>query len=98
MGWDKAHLENRVYVRRSSFRPSPSTWVSVLGWNRDAGRFEDDLLLIPSGDIASIARVEGEWMMLELEPGGVKHRRLDGYRTSLAGFGRTLEKMLNSPC
>ena len=31
VGWDKAHLENRVYVRRSSFRPSPSTFVCVLG-------------------------------------------------------------------
>ena len=96
VGWDKAHVENRVYVRRSSFRPSPSTFVSVLGWNRDAGRFEDDLLLIPSQDIASIARVEGEWMMLELEPGGVKHRRLDAYRTSLLELGRTVESMLIS--
>jgi hypothetical protein len=60
VGWDEAHLENRIYVRRSSFRPSPSTFVSVLGWNRDAGRFEDDLLLIPSEDVHRIARVEGE--------------------------------------
>jgi len=97
VGWDKAHLENRVYVRRSSFRPSPSTFVTVLGWNRDEGRFEDDLLLIPSEDVAGIARVEGEWMMIELEPGGAKHRRLDGYRTSLPALGRTLETMLNSP-
>jgi hypothetical protein len=94
VGWDKAHLENRVYVRRSSFRASPSTFVSVLGWNRDEGRFEDDLLLIPSEDVASIARVEGEWMMLELEPGGVKHRRLDRYRTSLLALGSTVKSML----
>jgi hypothetical protein len=96
VGWDKGHLENRVYVRRSSFRPSPSTFVSVLGWNRDADQFEEDLLLIPSEDIARIARVEGEWMMLELEPGGVRHRRLDRYRTSLLDFGKTVESMLTS--
>lgn len=94
VGWDKAHLENRVYVRRSSFRASPSTFVSVLGWNRDAGRFDDDLLLIPSEDVHRIARVEGEWMMLELEPGGTKHRRLDRYRTPLGALGRTVESML----
>jgi hypothetical protein len=97
VGWDKGHLENRIYVRRSSFRPSPSTFVSVLGWNRDAGRFEDDLLLIPSEDISSIARLDGDWMMIELEPGGVKHRRLDGYRTSLVGLAQTVESMLIPP-
>ncbi|HEY2597356.1 MAG TPA: hypothetical protein VGJ79_02635 [Candidatus Dormibacteraeota bacterium] len=97
VGWDRAHLENRIYVRRSSFRASPSTFVSVLGWNRDAGRFENDLLLIPSEDVPRIARVEGEWMMLELEPGGVKHRRLEAYRTSLPAFGKTVESMLISP-
>jgi hypothetical protein len=58
IGWDQAHLENRIYFRRSSFRPSPTTFVTVLGWNRDAGRFEDDLLLIPSEDVAGIARIK----------------------------------------
>jgi hypothetical protein len=47
--------------------------------------------------VASIARAAGEWMVIELEPGGVKHRRLDAYRTSLPALGRTLEKMLTSP-
>jgi hypothetical protein len=94
VGWDKAHLENRVYVRRSSFRPSPSTFVYVLGWNRDASRFEDDCLVIPSEELAGVARVEGEWMMLELEPGGVRHRRLDGYRASLLSLGSTVDAML----
>ena len=94
VGWDKAHLENRVYVRRSSFRPSPSTFICVLGWNRDEGRFEDDCLLIPSEELAGLARVQGEWMMLELEPGGVRHRRLDRYRESLLSLGSTVESML----
>jgi hypothetical protein len=94
VGWDKAHLENRVYVRRSSFRPSPSTFVCVLGWNRDSSRFEDDCLLIPSEDVAGVTRVDGEWMVLELEPGGVRHRRLDRYRASLLSLGLTVESML----
>ena len=94
VGWDKAHLENRVYVRRSSFRSSASTFLCVLGWNRDSNRFEDDCLLIPSDDVAGLARVEGEWMMLELEPGGGRHRRLDQFRTSLPALGRSVESML----
>lgn len=94
VGWDEAHLENRVYVRRSSFRSSASTFLCVLGWNRSSNRFEDDCLLIPSDDVAGLARVEGEWMMLELEPGGGRHRRLDQFRTSLPALGRSVESML----
>jgi hypothetical protein len=94
VGWDEAHLENRVYVRRSSFRPSTTTFVCVLGWNRDSSEFEDDCLLIPSEEMAIVARVEGEWMMLELEPGGLRHRRLDRYRRPLLSLGLTVESML----
>jgi hypothetical protein len=94
VGWDREHLENKVYVRRSSFRPAPSTYICVLGWKRDAKRFEDDCLLIPSEDIAHVARVEEEWMVLEVEPGSAKHRRLDRYRTALLSLGQTVESLL----
>jgi hypothetical protein len=82
-GWDAEHLENRVHLRRSSFRSSPSTYVCVLGWNR-AGTFDDSCLLIPSDAVADLARIEGEWLVLELEPGAEHHRRLDEYRMHLA--------------
>jgi hypothetical protein len=94
VGWDHAHLENRVYVRRSSFRPSPSTYLCVVGWDRDAGLFEDDCLFIPSVELADIARVEGEWMMLELVPGAMRHRRTDKYRVSLLSLGQRVESIL----
>jgi hypothetical protein len=94
VGWDKTHLENRVYVRRSSFRPSSSTFVCVVGWDRDAGLFEDDCLFIPSVELADVARVEGEWMMIELVPGAMRHRRTDRYRVSLLSLGKTVESML----
>jgi hypothetical protein len=94
VGWDHAHLENRVYVRRSSFRSSPSTYLCVVGWDRDAGLFEDDCLFIPSVELADIARVEGEWMTLELVPGAMRHRRTDRYRVSLQTLGKTVESLL----
>lgn len=94
VGWDKTHLENRVYVRRSSFRPSASTFICVLGWSRDSSGFEDDCLLIPSIELANVARVEDEWMMLEVEPGSARHRRLDRYRSSLLKLGPAVESML----
>jgi hypothetical protein len=93
VGWDDAHLENRVYVRRSSFRPSTSTFICVVSWNRAAFRFEDDCLLIPSLELAAVARVEGEWMTLEVEPGSTRHRRLEGYRTSLLALASTVDSL-----
>ncbi len=94
VGWDREHLENRVYVRRSSFRSSPSTYVCVVGWNRDAELFEDDCLLIPSVELMDIGRVEGEWITLELVPGAMRHRRTDRYRVSLLSLGKTVESLL----
>jgi hypothetical protein len=94
VGWDHAHLENRVYVRRSSFRSSPSTYLCIVGWDRDAGLFEDDCLFIPSVELADIARVEGEWMTLELVPGAMRHRRTDRYRVSLQSLGQSVESLL----
>jgi hypothetical protein len=94
VGWDRAHLENKVYVRRSSFRAAPSTYVCVMGWNRDEKRFEDDCLLIPSEDMSHVARLEEEWMVLEVEPGSARHRRLDRYRVALPSLGMIVESML----
>ena len=94
VGEDAEHVENRVYVRRSSFRAAPSTFVCVLGWNRDRRRFEDDCLLIPSGDVAGLARIEREWMLLEIEPGSLAHRRLEQYRVGVASLGSTVESIL----
>jgi hypothetical protein len=53
-------------------------------------------LLIPSADIAGIARVDGEWLALELQPGSLHHRRLEAYRTPLASLGTAVEGMLES--
>ena len=57
-------------------------------------RFGDGCLLIPSVDIDGLARVEGEWLVLELQPASLHHRRLDTYRTPLASLGRVVEAML----
>jgi len=72
-------------------------FICVLGWERESRRFADDCLLIPSGEIAGIARVEGEWLMLEVQPGSVAHRRLDRFRLALASLGSTVQSMLLRP-
>lgn len=94
-GWDPAHLETRVYIRRSSFRAAPSTFICVLGWERSARRFADQCLLIPSQDVSGVARVEGEFLVLEFEPGSGTHRRLDRYRVALDTLGEAVRSMLD---
>jgi len=93
-GWEDTRSEQRVYVRRSSFRPRASTFLCVLGWNRRARLFAVECLLIPSEEVEGLARVEGEWLVLELEPGAGSHRRLDAYRLDLKGLGARVEWML----
>ena len=93
-GWDSSHAEERVYLRRSSFRPAASTFICVLGWNRDERRFADDCLLLPSLEAEDLMRIEGDWFVLELEPGARSHRRLDRHRIDLRSFGERVESML----
>ena len=93
-GWDAKRLENRVHIRRSSFRPALGTFVCVLGWDRDAGHFHGDCLLIPSTEIEHITRIEGAWFVLELQMGSQHHRRLDAYRTPLESLARTVGSIL----
>ena len=93
-GWDASHLETRVYFRQSSFRAAPSTFVCVLGWERETHRFAKDVLLVPSKDIAGLARPEGEWLVLELQPGSPAHRHLDRYRVPLDLLGRAVARVV----
>lgn len=93
-GFDPSHTEERVYLRRSSFKAAPSTWICVLGWDRVSRAFAPECLLIPAEDIAALARVEGEWLVLEIRPGSPSHRRLARYSIALATLGEAVEAAL----
>ncbi len=53
--------------------------------------------MIPSDDVAGLARIEREWMVLELEPGSLAHRRLERYRVGVATLGSTVESIIGEP-
>ena len=95
-GWDTDHLENRVHIRSSSLRPSASTYLCVLSWDRAGDSFGSDCLLIPSLVLEGLARPEGQWLVLELQPGSPTHRKLDQYRTPLGSLGSVVEAKLSS--
>jgi hypothetical protein len=56
---DQAKLRATVNVYASSFRPSPTTYVVVLGWLRDEARFHETCLLIPSEELLDFAHDDG---------------------------------------
>jgi hypothetical protein len=93
-GFDSSRLEERVYFRRSSFRAAPWTFICVLGWDRVGRRFAESCLVIPSLEIGDLARVEGEWLVLELEPGSAAHRRLEPYVVSVESLGSEIQSRL----
>lgn len=95
-GYETAAQESRVYFRTSSFRADAATHVCVLGWDRAASDFAESCLLIPSVDVPGITRNEGEWMVLELEPGSESHRRLDRYRVALSTLGARVAALSGS--
>src|SRR5260370_24459731 len=45
---DQGRLHATVNVRGSRFRPSPTTFFTVLAWLRDESRFHEEFLLIPT--------------------------------------------------
>ena len=93
-GWDQGHLENRVHFRRSSFHPADSTYVVILGWNRTSHDLGETCLLIPSREVVGLARAEGEWLVIELQPGSNHHRQVGAYRTPLPSLGSIVAQML----
>jgi len=84
-GIDALHPAATVNVRALSFRPSPSTHFVVLAWLRDAKRFHDDCLLIPSEEFRAACQpeeVNGQ-LKFEWNPVTQVRSRLVRYRTSL---------------
>src|SRR5260370_4196592 len=51
IGVDREHPQGTIDVDLASFRPSASTWVVGVAWDREARRFRDECLIIPSLDM-----------------------------------------------
>jgi hypothetical protein len=54
----------------------------------------DGVLHRLSDGVYTPVRVDGEWLVLEMQAGSAHHRRLDRYRTPLAALGRAAEALL----
>ena len=81
---DHARLRATVNVYASSFRPSPTTYVVVLGWLRDEARFHEECLLIPSVALLDFARDDGGGHLeFVFRPGSSGQPEMDKYRIEL---------------
>jgi len=93
----QARMHAAVHIYAPSFRPSPTTYVVVLAWHRGEGRFVDDCLLIPSGDIHTLARppdrrghLNFEWRL-----GAPLTSKLLPYTTLLEKLNATVARLLS---
>jgi hypothetical protein len=77
-------LHATVNVRGSSFRPSPTTYFTVLAWLRDESRFHDEFLLIPSTELREFLKDDGHGHLeFVWHPGSVVESHLNKYRREL---------------
>jgi hypothetical protein len=91
---DKARLHATVNIRGSSFRPSPTTFFTVLAWLRDKSQFHDEFLLIPSMELREFLRDDGHGHLeFVWHPGSNAESHLNKYRRELTEL-RTLIGLL----
>ena len=94
---DAAHPDATVSVLASSFRPSPTTYFTVLAWLREERRFHEECLFIPSDDFRGLAYPEDGYGHLKFDwrPLSSKEHRLDPFRRSLSELSRAVEGKLS---
>ena len=85
VGVDTAHPSASVMVLASSFRPSPSTYIVVLGWLRGEARFHEECLVIPSEGLHDVAepKVSHGHFEFDWHPGSTAESHLNKYRREL---------------
>jgi hypothetical protein len=84
VGIDQARLHATVNIRGSSFRPSPTTFFSVLAWLRDKSQFHEEFLLIPSMELREFVRDDGHGHLeFVWHPGSTSGGHLDVYEHEL---------------
>jgi hypothetical protein len=91
---DTANPNPAVDIYISSFRPSPTTYFTVLAWIPDERRFHEECLLIPSQDLLEFVRSDGVHYKFDFQPGSKNQPRLDKYRRHLIDLCAEIESLL----
>jgi hypothetical protein len=88
IGVDKRHPRDTVDIDMTSFRPSATTSIVVVAWDRDDETFRDQCLLIPSLEVGRIAAVTRGHLRFAFNPRPEHTGKLDSYRRPLDELGR----------
>jgi hypothetical protein len=81
---DRTRAHATVNVRASSFRPSPTTFFTVLAWLRDKSQFHEECLVIPSLELQEFVRDDGSGHLeFVWHPGSTATGHLKNYRCGL---------------
>ena len=98
IGVDRQHREGTIDVDVASFRPSATTWVVGVAWDRDSRLFRDECLVIPSLDVDRIvAPYRGHLRFPFFPDSPRKWGRLTPYRRPLADLGKLMAAELLPP-
>jgi len=91
IGVDRQHPEGTIDIDMASFRPSATTWVVGVAWDRDARRFRDECLVIPSFEVDRIVSPYRGHLRFPFFPDSPrKWGRLTPYRRPLADLGKLM--------
>jgi hypothetical protein len=88
---DAEHTHPRVAVPIPSFRPAPSTYFTVLGWQPVVAKFHEDCLIFPSERLREFALKESGHLSFHFDTG---LERLKRYRRPLAELRAATEDLL----
>jgi hypothetical protein len=93
---DQTRLHATVNIRGSSFRPSPTTFFTVLAWLRDRSQFHEEFLLIPSMELREFLRDDGHGHLeFVWHPGSTSPGHLDVYKHKLIQLNSLVSGLLS---
>jgi len=96
VGVDAARRKAHINIRASSFHPSPTTYFVVLAWLREANRFHEECLLIPSELIRGVCEpgeLDGH-LHFDWSPESVRPNRLNRFRIPIHALRAEIENRL----
>jgi hypothetical protein len=96
IGVDRRHPFDTIDIDLASFRPSPTTWVVGVAWDRDAKTFRSECLVIASLEVGQIIPPYRGHLRFPFNPDG-GWGRLAPYRQPLAGLGQLMAAKLATP-
>ncbi len=80
-------------MQKSTFVPSPTTYIAGLAWLPDRSAFAEQCLLIPTERLLEVAVDGGDRLVLNFHPESPERTPLDPCRLALSDLGRHITEV-----